>query len=165
LIFYQAGVVYLNSDIFAAYLTSNTSNMNMSGNTNGQLTTATTMVANGTSYTNIQTLAGTGSLDEMSQALRRRIHNIQFQNTTELNSTIYFARINNNEFNYSTNPTYTSGSSILVKGGVASNPPVSYITSVGLYSPENELMAVAKLSQPLKKTEEQSMILRVRLDY
>ncbi len=42
---------------------------------------------------------------------------------------------------------------------------MSYITSVGLYSPDNELLAVAKLSEPIKKDPTQELILRVRLDY
>jgi len=43
--------------------------------------------------------------------------------------------------------------------------PVSYMTTVGLYSPDNELLAVAKLSEPLKKTPTNELTLRVRLDY
>ena len=87
-----------------------------------------------------------------------------FNNTTELNSTIYFCRINNNEFNYSSNPTYLSGSRINVKQTRDDNP-VSYITTVGLYSADNELLAVAKVSEPLKKDPSNEMTLRVRLDY
>ena len=43
--------------------------------------------------------------------------------------------------------------------------PVSYITTVGLYSADNELLAVGKLSEPLKKTPENEFTIRVRLDY
>ena len=63
-------------------------------------------------------------------------------NTTELNSTVYFCRINNNEYNYSANPTYLSESKIRVKNNQI-DAPVSYITTVGLYSPDKELLAVA----------------------
>ena len=87
-----------------------------------------------------------------------------FNNTTELNSTIYFCRVNNNEFNYSANPTYLSGSRINVKQTRDDNP-VSYITTVGLYSADNELLAVAKVSEPLKKDPTNELTLRVRLDY
>ncbi len=112
----------------------------------------------------------TGStIDTMANGLRNRIYNLQFNNTTELNSTIYFCRANNTEFNYSGNPTYLSTSNgpseIVVKDGNASNDPVSYITSVGLYSPDNELLAVAKVSEPLKKDPSNELTLRVRLDY
>ena len=96
--------------------------------------------------------------------LRHHLNNISFNNTTELNSTIYFCRVNHNEYNYSANPTYTSGSRIRVKNNTIDNP-VSYITTVGLYSADNELLATAKLSEPLKKDPTNEMILRVRLDY
>ncbi len=96
--------------------------------------------------------------------LRKRIQNIQFNNTVELNSSIYFCRINHNEYNYSANPTYLSSSKLVVKNK-SSDMPVSYVTSVGLYSADNELLAVAKLSEPLKKTPTNELTLRVRLDY
>jgi hypothetical protein len=89
---------------------------------------------------------------------------LNFNNTTELNSTIYFCRANHNEFNYSANPTYVNSSKIRVKN-VSSDSPVSYITTIGLYSSDNELMAVAKLSEPLKKDPTNELTLRVRLDY
>ena len=88
-----------------------------------------------------------------------------FNNTTELNSTIYFCRLNASEFNYSSNPTYLSSSKIVVKGNSKTNPPISYITTVGLYSADNELLAVAKLSEAVKKTDSNALTLRVRMDY
>jgi len=96
--------------------------------------------------------------------IRNRWYNNSFNNTTELNSTIYFCRANHNDFNYSTNPTYLSSSKILVKNNTF-DMPVSYITTVGLYSSDNELLAVAKLSEPLKKQPDTELTLRVRLDY
>jgi len=99
-----------------------------------------------------------------ADGLRNRVNNIQFNNTTELNSTIYFCRANHNDFNYSSNPTYMSASKIQVKNN-SSDSPVSYITTVGMYSADNELLAVAKLSEPFKKTPETELTLRVRLDY
>jgi hypothetical protein len=92
------------------------------------------------------------------------LYNISFNNTIELNSTIYFCRVNHNEFNYSSNPTYLTGSKIVVKNQSA-DLPVSYITTIGLYSPDNELMAVAKLSEPIRKDPNTELTLRVRLDY
>jgi len=97
-------------------------------------------------------------------SLRQRVQNIQFNNTTELNSTIYFCRVHHNEFNYSSNPTYLSGSKIRVKNNTT-DVPLSYITTVGLYSADNELLAVAKLSEPLRKDPTNELTIRVRLDY
>ena len=68
------------------------------------------------------------------------------------------------EFNYSSNPTYLSASKMKVKNE-RSDEPISYITTVGLYGANNELLAVAKLSEPLKKTPADEFTLRVRLDY
>ena len=47
----------------------------------------------------------------------------------------------------------------------STDAPVSYITTVGLYSSDNEMLAVAKLSEPLRKDPTNDMTLRVRLDY
>jgi len=97
-------------------------------------------------------------------ALRHRTQNISFNNTTEINSTIYFCRATAGKFNYSTNPTYVTGGACVVKN-IASDQPVSYITTIGLYNANNELLAVAKLSEPLKKDPSNELTLRVRLDY
>ena len=111
------------------------------------------------------TLLATGSeIGAVADGLRNRLTNVSFNNTTELNSTIYFCRVNHNDFNYSANPTYLNGSKLRVKTRAA-DAPVSYITTVGLYSADNELLAVAKLSEPLRKSSDTELTLRVRLDY
>ena len=43
--------------------------------------------------------------------------------------------------------------------------PVSYITTVGLYSADNELLAVAKLSKPVLKSTSREALIKVRLDF
>jgi len=139
LLFYQAGIAVLTASLFVG--------ATMTGSTG-----------------NVSNLFQTSSMQVAADSLRRRINNVEFNNTTELNSTIYFCRLNHNEFNYSSNPTYLSSSKIVVKNNAIDNP-VSYITSVGLYSADNELLAVAKLSEPLKKDPTNEMILRVRLDF
>jgi hypothetical protein len=164
LIFYQAGIAVLNTNIFAASSSASPTS-DMSGNLRGQLTASSIMFTNDSSYQNVYQLLRSGSIVDAAEALRVRIGDISFQNTTELNSTIYFIRANNSEFNYSANPTYLSGSEIVVKAGNERNSPFSYITTVGLYSSDNVLLAVAKLSEPIKKSEDQSILLRVRLDY
>ena len=112
----------------------------------------------------ISLMTSSATLDQINNAQRNRIKNISFNNTVELNSTIYFCRVAHNEFNYSSNPTYLDSSKLRVKNST-SDQPVSYITTVGLYSSDNELLAVAKLSEPLKKDPNTELTLRVRLDY
>mgnify|MGYP003117157099 CR=1 FL=1 len=161
LIFYQAGVAVISGSAF--------NDAALGGILHTTNNDAMEMIDNvGSPYNGFQIITGS-TINVMADALRNRIYNLQFNNTTELNSTIYFCRANNTEFNYSANPTYLSTSSgpseIVIKDGTAANDPVSYITSVGLYSPDNELLAVAKVSEPLKKDPSNELTLRVRLDY
>jgi hypothetical protein len=103
-------------------------------------------------------------INVLGNSLLHRIENIQFNNTTELNSTVYFCRVNHNEFNYSSNPTYLEDSRIRVKTQ-STDEPVAYITTVGLYNDRNELLATAKLSEALKKSPSTEFTIRARLDY
>jgi hypothetical protein len=109
--------------------------------------------------------AMTGSTISAScNALRHRIADISFNNTTEINSNIYFCRVPWNRYNYSTNPTYVTGAQIQVKS-LASDTPIAYVTTVGMYNSAGELLATAKLSEPLRKDPTNELTLRVRLDY
>jgi hypothetical protein len=74
-----------------------------------------------------------------------------FQSTTTIYESQYKCTLRQNEFNFSQNPTLISGSSnsgILYDFATGSyfNP---YITTVGLYNNNQELLAVAKLAQPI----------------
>lgn len=156
LIYYQAGIVALTPDVFMAYA-DGTYNEGKLSAADAQMKTTTNILALINNNTN-------ETMDEVSDALRQRIKNVSFSNTTELNSTIYFCRVGHNDFNYSTNPTYLEDSKIRVKNN-STDAPVSYITTVGMYSSDNELLAVAKLSEPLRKDPTNDITLRVRLDY
>lgn len=153
LVFYQAGVIVLDATtVFSS---------SCAWNQREQIS-----MSNDTALHNytIERSFRSSSNTELANDVRHRIKNIQFNNTTELNSTIYFCRAHHNEFNYSSNPTYLSGSKIRVKS-VQSDAPVSYITGVGLYSANGELLAVAKLSEPLKKSPDNEIVIRTRLDF
>ena len=150
LIFYQAGVAVLTGSIFL-----------QNTRTNGCLASDSQMNVAGQT---VQTLFPDQAISASCDGFRHRVTDITFNNTTELNSTIHFCRINNNDYNYSSNPTYLSASKMVVKNNTL-DAPVSYLTTVGLYSADNELLATAKLSEPLKKNPTNEMTLRVRLDY
>jgi hypothetical protein len=161
LIFYQAGVVAITPEVFnkfEAYVETPTSAEHGIGFLH------TSDCDMNTSSEKMYTVMATRTNDELSLAVRKRIKNISFSNTTELNSTIYFCRVAHNDFNYSSNPTYLENSKVRVKNK-STDAPVSYITTVGLYSARNEMLAVAKLSEPLRKDPTNDMTLRVRLDY
>ena len=155
LVYYQAGIAVLTASVFQA-----------GGLVTGSSGGAAVVWDYGATTANqpIRNSMVTASISGNCDFLRHRVANIQFNNTTELNSTVYFCRANHNEFNYSSNKTYLSSSRLVVKNNSQDNP-VAYPTAVGLYSPDNELMAVAKLSEPLKKDPTNEFTLRVRLDY
>lgn len=159
-VYYQAGIVVLTASIFSGTF----GDPRGPGATRAVAAKANaTGPAGGNKQVSFQLTGST--ITQIANGLRLTIADIDFNNTTELNSTVYFCRANNTEFNYSSNATYLSDSQIRVKGNNPMANPVSYITTVGLYSPDNELLAVAKLSEPLKKSPSNELTLRVRLDY
>lgn len=91
-----------------------------------------------------------------------------FQNVTNINSTLVFCRADASEFNYSSNPTYTDDNNRIVvidEGQEDTQQAFSFITSVGLYDANDNLLAVAKTSRPIEKNYERDLSLRVRLDF
>ena len=91
---------------------------------------------------------------------------ITFQNTTQINSTLFFCRATANEFNLSSNPSYRdSQGAIRAIEDATVDKPFSFVTSVGLYDSRNNLLAVAKLSRPVEKNDEKDVTFRVRLDF
>tara|TARA_B100000131_G_scaffold52353_1_gene47062 strand:+ start:18479 stop:19615 length:1137 start_codon:yes stop_codon:yes gene_type:complete len=158
-IFYQAGVVVLSSSIFQ-YASQSAGNSTPRGtecfsDQVGDL---------GANQKYVQGCFTGSAITASCNALRHRICSISFNNTTEINSNIYFCRVPWNRYNYSTNPTYLSGAQIRVKN-IASDSPIAYITTIGMYNTAGELLATAKLSEPLRKDPTNELTLRVRLDY
>jgi hypothetical protein len=82
-----------------------------------------------------------------------------------ITSDYVFVRPQNAEFNYTTNPSFISGSTGEVIYSQFINNPQTYITTVGLYNDANELLAVAKLSRPLVKDFTKEALIRVKLDF
>ena len=68
------------------------------------------------------------------------------------------------EFNFTTNPSFLDDDGNLRYTTMENNPKV-YITTVGLYNDTNDLVAVAKLSQPIAKDFSKEALIRVKLDY
>lgn len=89
-----------------------------------------------------------------------------FQNITNINSTLVFCRATADEFNYSSNPTFTDADgNIVVIDDPTTDRTFSYITTVGLYDANDNLLAVAKMSRPIEKNDEKDLTFRVRLDF
>ena len=186
LLYYQAGIAFITSSIFrdpteydTLLLTSDMEGgaFSGSGQINAMVDGGETapgksglfgMVPNNTldeRTGSVEAMFVSGAISASCGGLRNSIRDISFNNTTELNSTIYFCRASHNEFNYSSNPTFIDTTSKIRVKETSFDQPSAYITAIGLYSADNELLAVAKLSEPIKKTPENELTFRVRLDY
>ena len=71
----------------------------------------------------------------------------------------------NAEYNFSNNPSYVTGSVGQLAQSSFVNDPKTYVTTVGLYNDQRELLAVAKLSKPLLKSFSREALIRVKLDF
>ena len=89
----------------------------------------------------------------------------QARREEEISSTNYFVRANNKDFNFSSNPTFSTGSDGSLTQGTFFKDPKTFITQVGLYNDSNELLAIAKLSKPLLKSYSREAIIKVKLDF
>lgn len=88
----------------------------------------------------------------------------QLNSQETISSDYVFVRVKNQDYNYTTNPSFISGSGTLVFSNFI-NSPQTFPTSVGLYNDNNELLAVAKLSKPLTKDFTKEALIRVKLDW
>jgi len=87
------------------------------------------------------------------------------RNEERVQSTYYFVRAKNGEYNFSNNPSFVTGSNGAFRQPTFANNPKSYITTVGLYSSAQELLAVAKLSQPILKSFSNEVLVKVKLAF
>jgi len=83
----------------------------------------------------------------------------------KVNSTHYFVRITNKQFNFSNNPTFVSGSTGAFRHASMLRNPSVYITTIGMYDNNNRLLAVAKLSRPLLKSFNREALVKIKLDF
>lgn len=171
LVFYQAGIAVITASVFITGSGDGAGEASPADQKHGLSLSTNPVMYNGLNAAegvqgagDINAILTGSSISGACDSFRHRVERLEFNNTTELNSTIYFCRMNNNEFNYSSNPTYLSASQIVTKT-VSTDLPVSYVTTIGLYSADNELLATAKLSEPLRKDPSNEITVRVRLDY
>ena len=115
----------------------------------------------------LETLRNNNSADLNNALLYDNIYyggNFRLQSEETIASNFVFVRARNSEFNYSTNPSLITGSGE-IRHNVMIDSPQSYITAVGLYNDNNDLLAVAKLSRPLLKDFTKEALVRIKLDY
>lgn len=118
-------------------------------------------VAGDNSYKLFTAMSGAADLTDTSGDLL----GFQGRSSEKVKSTHYFIRARSNQYNFSNNPSYVTGSEGDLAQATFINNPVSYITTVGLYNSNFELLAVAKLSKPIKKSYTEEALIKVKLDY
>lgn len=85
--------------------------------------------------------------------------------TENVSTSHYFVRATNREYNYSNNPTFTSGSNNVLREPTFLTDPKTFVTTVGLYNDGNELLAVAKTSQPIAKDFSKELLIKCKLSF
>jgi hypothetical protein len=88
----------------------------------------------------------------------------QLKSEETVSSRYFFTRVKNGDFNYTTNPSIIDANGNLLYTTLINNPQ-TYVTTVGMYNDNNELLAVAKLSRPLTKDFTKEALIRIKLDY
>lgn len=141
-VWYQAGVVILNPDLAWG---------------------AIPLWSGSKTLINVQ---ASGTISQIVDGARTHIESIQLNNQTNLQSSVYFCRAYNNEFNYSANPTFVDDDGLIrVTSGSNVLTTQTYITTVGLYDENDNLLALGKTNKPVLKSPQTEVILRLRLDY
>lgn len=116
------------------------------------------------------TLAGSLAVNAEQQNHERLVNSIklggdfQARRTENVSTQHFFVRATNREFNYSNNPTYVNTNGTFAETTFETDPR-TYITTVGLLNDSNELIAVAKTSQPIEKSFDKEVLIKVKLSF
>jgi len=93
------------------------------------------------------------------------IINFQFRREETKMKSIFFCRALNDEFNYSNNPTYVNSDGSIKQSVLDLGEGLSYISTVGIYDDENNLLAVANINPVEKKDFENECLFKVAITY
>ena len=185
LVFYDYGVVVLDMKkvFFADQHMSGTISAATASDTVGGVTTSAGTTFIGRTWTTANVSASfipdfvvSASIDDIVNHIASvRFGNITnsndtaitFQNVTTINSTLVFCEAAADEFNYSSNPSFTDndGRILVIDQNSTTQGSFTFITTIGLYDAADNLLAVAKLSRPVEKNDTKKLSFRVRLDY
>ena len=109
------------------------------------------------------TSANTQNHERLFQAIAAG-GDFEARRTENISTQHFFVRATNREFNYSNNPTYTNDNGTFVETSFEADPR-TFITTVGLFNDSNEMIAVAKTSQPVPKSFDKEVLIKVKLSF
>jgi hypothetical protein len=92
------------------------------------------------------------------------VSDFQARRTENVSTQHFFVRATNREFNYSNNPTYVNTDGTFVESTFNTDPQ-TFITTIGLLNDSNEMIAVAKTSQPIVKSFDKEVLIKVKLSF
>jgi hypothetical protein len=152
LIYYQAGCVVLIPEVF-----SNTSSLS---------TNPGNFWSGSHDYQSLVVSGGSGgTFDNVLDGVRGRFTGLTTINQVNLQSTYYFCRAMNDEFNYSSNPTFLDASQRIIPTSGSNNLQTrTYPTKILLLGENQEILACACIGEPILKTPSNEFSARVRLD-
>lgn len=114
----------------------------------------------------LDTLLSSGSINNLVDGFRTHVERLDFHNQTNLHSTVFFCRATNREFNYSSNQTFVDANKrIRVTSGSNVLQSRTYVTTIGLYDANDNLLAVGKVNKPIAKSFDNEATFRGRIDY
>lgn len=150
-LFYPSlGFIVLNPDAISKHIGMVSGSFTVSGSTYFAPTTGSTTHA----YNHV------GLFNAIKQGA-----NFTARSAETISSTHIFCHLRSREYNYSNNPTFFNQSNGAILNLDFIQDPRVYITTIGLYNDANELLAVAKLSQPIQKSFSVETLIKVRLDW
>jgi hypothetical protein len=145
------GIVVLNAAAFGSVI----GNVTFSTGS-GHTQTATLAGGEGTTFNAYNQARLLAAIQGGADFDARRTENVSTQH--------FFVRATNREFNYSNNPTYVDVNGNFTEPTFETDPR-TFITTIGLYNDSNELVAVAKTSQPVAKSFDKEVLVKVKLSF
>ena len=152
LVYYNAGIVVLVPELFS--------------NTSSVATNVGNFWSGAFDYGAMAISGGGGTYENLLDSVRHRFKTMTIINQLNLQTSYYFCRAQNDEFNYSSNPSFLdSQQRIIPTSGSNSLQTRTYITKVALVGENDEILAVGSFDRPIKKSPDGEFTVKVRLDY
>jgi len=98
-----------------------------------------------------------------SLSARVNVNSMYFKTQKYIVRNSYFCRLYNNEFNYTSNVTSKQSNGELLE--TIQEVPSAYVTTIGLFNNNDECLAVAKISPPIRKHSGNEHIFAVTLNF
>lgn len=132
--------------------------------TNGPLTASNYGDLNG-GYGGNQTIySGDTVVDFVKNFIESPNITCSFSSSYDIIETQYKCTVRSNEFNYSLNPSLLNSSPSNYDDYITSSDFSPFVTAVGLYNDDRELVAVGKLSQPLNTSQTTDTTIFINID-